>query len=360
MAQEKEDRPGAVARKTGEAADESMRRATGMQGKSAASAARETGNRGDGGAGDDGLTASPPATRRERYIIGTRTSAGGQPIPQHSMEEVVQYLNRLENVEVVKRIKLGGTQPFTANGRSTNEVVVAKIDAVKAQRLRALAPAHLIIERDALLACADYQAVPTRVAQIGTLLPLRSVATDISIRVIGERDQPLAGATVVIDAGELPAQALTDETGTARITCFGSSTEAIRGLFIRSASTQPGCADIKIGLIDSGCDNSHPLLRQVVQGKDFANGSIDTSWTQDLVSHGTHGERRVLGAPGPEAPGGAAKRYRVHRGSGQLRWPARIPSSPAGCPGGRCGRQAEGISHRQLPRSECHSAADWQ
>jgi subtilisin family serine protease len=254
------------------------------------------------------------------------------------MDEVVQYLNRQENVEVVKRIRLGGTQPFTANGRSVNEVVVAKIDEVKAQRLRALAPPHLIIERDSLLACADYQSMPARVAPIGTLLPLRSVATDISIRVIGERDQPLARATVVIDGGELPAQALTDETGTARITFFGSSTEAVRALFIRAAANHwdrliptprlssgintvklrplgelypnfPASrllgwgprrmgidptagrftgSGVKIGLIDSGCDNSHPLLRHVVQGKDFTNGGADTSWTQDLVSHGTH------------------------------------------------------------------------
>jgi subtilisin len=235
-------------------------------------------------------------------------------------------------------VKLGGTQPFTSNGHSVNEVVVAKIDEAKAQRLRALAPPHLIIERDSLLACADYQSVPARVLPIGTLLPLRSVATDISIRVIGERDQPLAKATVVIDGGELPAQALTDETGTARITFFGSSTEAIRALFIRSAANHwdrlipaprlssgintvklrplsefyphfPSTrllgwgqrlmgidptagrfsgSGIKIGLIDSGCDNSHSLLRHIVQGKDFTNGGTDTSWTQDLVSHGTH------------------------------------------------------------------------
>jgi subtilisin len=295
------------------------------------------------------VAVSPPGRRRERYIIGMRTAPGG-PITQHSMDEVVQYLGRQENVEVIKRIKLGGTQPFTSNGHSVNEVVVAKIDEAKAQRLRALAPPHLIIERDSLLACADYQSASARVPPIGTLLPLRSVATDISIRVIGERDQPLARATVVIDGGELPAQALTDESGTARITFFGSSTEAIRALFIRSAANHwdrvilaprlssglntvklrplselyphfpnarllgwgqrlmgidPPAGDsladrsvataarfsgtgVKIGLIDTGCDNSHPLLRHIVQGKDFTNGGTDTSWSQDLVSHGTH------------------------------------------------------------------------
>jgi len=330
MAQEKDDRPGAAVKKTGEAGDDSTRRTPGTQGRSAS---REPVN-----GGDSGLVASPPDRRRERFIIGTRIAPGGHAIAQHSMDDVVQYLNRQENVEVVKRIKLGGTQPFTSNGHSVNELVVAKIDAIKAQRLRGLAPPHLIIERDSLLTCADYQLMPARVPPIGTLLPLRSVATDISIRVIGERDQPLARATVVIDAGELPAQALTDETGTARITFFGSSTEAIRALFIRSAANHwdrliyaprlssgintvklrplsevhphfPAArllgwgqrlmgidptagrfsgSGVKIGLIDSGCDNSHPLLRHIVQGKDFSTGGTDSSWTQDLVSHGTH------------------------------------------------------------------------
>jgi subtilisin family serine protease len=330
MAQEKDERPGAAVKKTSETGDDSMRRAPGAQNRSPG---REPAN-----GGDNAVAASPPGRRRERYIIGLRTASGGQAIAQHSMDEVVQYLNRQENVEVVKRVKLGGTQPFTSNGHSVNEVVVAKIDEAKAQRLRALAPPHLIIERDSLLACADYQSVPARVPPIGTLLPLRSVATDISIRVIGERDQPLARATVVIDGGELPAQALTDETGTARITFFGSSTEAIRALFIRSAANHwdrlipaprlgsgintvklrplsefyphfPSArllgwgqrlmgidptagrfsgSGIKIGLIDSGCDNSHPLLRHIVQGKDFTNGGTDATWTQDPVSHGTH------------------------------------------------------------------------
>ena len=71
---------------------------------------------------------------------------------------------------------------------------------------------------------------------IAALLPLRSIATDVTIRVIGERDQPLARATVIVDGGELPAQALTDETGTARITFFGGSIEAVRTLFISAAA----------------------------------------------------------------------------------------------------------------------------
>jgi len=328
MAQEKEERHGAAVKKTSEAADDSIRRSTGTQ-----SRYREPVS--------GGPDTAIPGRRRERYLIGTRTAAGGRPFahPQFSMDSVVEYLSHQENAEVLKRIKVGGTQPFMADGGSASEVVVAKIDEGNAQRLRAAAPPHLIIERDSLLACSDYLSLPARIVPIGTVLPLRSIAAEVSVRVIGERDQPLPRATVVIDAGGLPAQALTDETGTARLTFFGGTVEAVQTLFIRAAAnhwdrlisaprlssgtntvklrplseTYPGFpgarllgwgqrlmgvaplggrftgSGVRIGIIDSGCDNSHPLLRHVTRGKDFTSGGADTnSWTQDFVSHGTH------------------------------------------------------------------------
>jgi len=229
MAQEKEERLSAAARKTSDGGDDSVRRTTGAQ----RAVPRDSGNGGDGG-----LAAAPPGRRRERYVIGIRTAPGGPAFAplQHSMDDVVQYLSHQENVEVIKRIRLGGTQPFTAEGSSANEVVVVEIDDSKAQRLRSVAPPHLIIERDSLLFCADHLALSSRMMPFAMSLPLRSVATEVTIRVVGERDQPLARATVVVDGGEIPAQALTDETGTARVTFFVGSIEAVRTLFIRAAA----------------------------------------------------------------------------------------------------------------------------
>jgi subtilisin family serine protease len=326
MAQEKDGRGAAVLRKTDEAADESLRRAA--HGRSAP---RDAAN---------GTPQPPPSSRRsERYVIGARTVISpGYVQPQRSMDDVVAYLDRQENVEVVKRIKLGGTRPFTLDGRSVGEVAVATMDEGKAQRLRAGAPPDLIIERDSVLSCADYLPISARAAQIGMLLPLRSVATDVTIRVVGERDQPLAGATVVIEGGGLPAQALTDETGSARMTYFGGSLDEIQTLFIRAAANHwdrvlpaprlssgintvklrplsefypsfPATrmlgwgqhlmgidptkgrftgAGVRIGIIDSGCDTTHPLLRHVTHGKDLTAGGTQTSWTQDSASQGTH------------------------------------------------------------------------
>jgi len=333
MAQEKDERPGTPPRKT-DAGDDSTRRAQGTPGRPGLRDATGVANGGE-------LSATPPGTRREHYIIGTRTVLDGQafaPAQAHSMDEVVEYLGRQENVQVIKRLKLGSAQPFTAGGRGVSEVVVAKIEEGKAQQLRSAAPAHLVIERDALLWCADYLPTPWSMP-LGTLVPLRSVASDITLRVLGERDQPLARATVVIDGGGIPAQALTDDNGMARLTFFGGPVDAVRTVFIRAASNHwdrviaaprltagstntvrlrplsqsfanfPGerllgwgqrlmgldpthhrnsGKGVRIGIIDSGCDNSHPLLRHVVQGKDFTPGATETSWTEDVVSHGTH------------------------------------------------------------------------
>jgi subtilisin len=342
MAQEKDDRGAAMFKKTGE----------GAHGRPAR---RETGN---------GTAQVPPSARRpERYIIGTRTvTAQAFFQPQHSMDDVVAYLDRQENVEVLKRIKLGGTRPFTVDGRSVGEVVVATMDEGKAQRLRAGAPPDLIIERDSTLSCADYLPISARAAQVGTLLPLRAVATDVSICVIGERDKPLVNATVVLEGGGLPAQALTDDTGTARLTFFGGSLDEIQMLFIRAPANHwdrvlhaprlsPGTntfklrplsefypgfpstrllgwgqrlmgidpiggrftgAGVRIGLIDSGCDTAHPLLRHVTQGKDFTAGSTNTSWTQDSASQGTHCAGIINASAGDQGIIGCAPQAELH------------------------------------------------
>lgn len=46
-------------------------------------------------------------------------------------------------------------------------------------------------------------------------------------------------------------------------------------------------AGIKIAIIDSGCDNSHPLLQHIVRGKDLTLHDSST-WNNDEIGHGTH------------------------------------------------------------------------
>ena len=69
---------------------------------------------------------------------------------------------------------------------------------------------------------------------------------------------------------------------------------------------------VRIGLIDSGCDNSHPLLRHVTQGKDFIAGGTDTSWAQDSVAHGTHCAGIINAAATEQGTVGCAPAAELH------------------------------------------------
>ncbi|HTY49065.1 MAG TPA: S8 family serine peptidase [Steroidobacteraceae bacterium] len=374
MAQDKQEREergmAAAAKKSGEA-DES-RRPQGAQGstplrepvplRESAREAREA-QAAQGGTAGSSATSSATDRRREHYLIGARMAPGAYAFAQHQhpMDGVVEYLRRQEGVEVIRRVKLGGTQPFTVEG-TVSEVVVAEMDENKAQRLRTVAPPDLIIEHDAPLVSPDCLATPAYAAPVGTPLPMHTLANELSVRVLGLRDQPLAGATVLIDGGGLPAQALTDEAGVARLTYFGGSIESVHTLFVRGAPNHwdrvvsaPRLATghntirlrplselfpdfprtrltpwgqrlmgmdptagrfsgsgIRIGLIDSGCDNRHPLLRQVAQGRDFTRGATDASWTEDLVWQGTHCAGIINAALADQGIAGCAPAAELH------------------------------------------------
>jgi subtilisin family serine protease len=47
-------------------------------------------------------------------------------------------------------------------------------------------------------------------------------------------------------------------------------------------------AGIKIGIIDSGCDDAHPILVHVDHGADLTRANDANSWTTDELGHGTH------------------------------------------------------------------------
>jgi subtilisin len=324
MAQDKEERSGAGGRR---GVEDEARRVAPAAGRAAA---RDVGN-----GGDAALASSPPARRRGRYVIGVRAAAGPAAPGQSSLDALAEYLGRQDNVQVVRRVKLGGA-PALAGARVAGELLVARMSEDKAQHLRASAPG-LLIEPDVELRCAE--CMPQPLAALGTLLPLRGRVTELTLRVLGEGDQPLAGASVVIDGAGLPAQALSDESGTARLNFFGGAVDAVRLLLVRAPANHwdrciaaprlgtgvntvrlrplaelyphfpaerltgwgqrlmgldPAAGRftgdrVRVGLIDSGCDTSHPQLRHITHGRDFSSESTaDEAWTEDPMAHGTH------------------------------------------------------------------------
>jgi subtilisin family serine protease len=195
------------------------------------------------------------------------------------------------------------------------------------------------------------------------MLPLRAVATEIAIRVTGEREQPLGKATVVLYGEGLPAQALTDDSGVARVTYFGGPVESVQALCINPVANHwdrfiyaprlntsgvntvsvrplselfPGFPNerltgwgqrlmhldqsggrltgsgVRIGIIDSGCDNSHPQLRHVTHGRDFTESASESSWTDDVISHGTHCAGIIAAASTGQGIVGFAPEAQIH------------------------------------------------
>jgi subtilisin len=45
---------------------------------------------------------------------------------------------------------------------------------------------------------------------------------------------------------------------------------------------------VKVAIIDSGCDNTHPQLTHIREGVDLTNANDANGWTLDEISHGTH------------------------------------------------------------------------
>lgn len=313
------------------------------------------------------------ASRPQQYLIALRrlgpAMAGSPP---HAIDAVVDYLGRQEGIDIVARVKPASSQPFASDGVPAPEIVVARMAEDKAENLRAIAQAQIIVERDGPLSLADGLPLPMRASGgAGAVLPLSSAANDIALRIVGERDQPLARAAVVVYGPGFPIQAVTDETGSARLSLFGGGPESVQALYVKpranywerlipapelnesGATTirlrplaeafpalaaergervvqwgqrlmrvnQPGNltgAGIRIGIIDSGCDNSHPALRHVVHGRDFTsrqNGGrrSDNGWADDVLGYGTHSAGLIAAVPSAgQGIAGCAPEAEVH------------------------------------------------
>src|SRR5258708_15071713 len=167
--------------------------------------------------GNGGIRGGILASRRQQYLIALRrlgpAMAGSQP---QSIDAVVDYLSRQEGFETVGRVKPAGIQPFAFDGASAreHEIVVGRMAEGKAESLRAAAQPQIIVERDGPLRLADGLPLPMHVsggARSG--LPLASIAGELSLRIVGEREQPLARAAVVVYGPGCPIQGGADRAG---------------------------------------------------------------------------------------------------------------------------------------------------
>lgn len=276
-------------------------------------------------------------------------------VPQATpnMEQIHDALQANSNVTVVRRVRsatlaLMGAGP-AAGGQ---DILVVRSKASDTSLLARMANPALIVERDYLLGhLAD--ASPDLQQKIG-FRPLNLVLQRITlqIHVQDTTGAPQSKAEIVLysnSGGE--AQGTTDDQGNASISVPVGYINDVAALYVKPFSNcweyfsyRPNMVDnaantivlnrlpeftaagfiepaagktsfsgwgqrlmgltqvaedkmtgrgIKVAIVDSGCDNTHPALTHVRIGHDYTNLDADhmpntATWTSDTMSHGTH------------------------------------------------------------------------
>jgi subtilisin len=299
------------------------------------------GNTGDDRPGSASSTADKTSAtvvrRKQRYLIGFRALPGIAPLPS---DPFLERLAQMDGVEIIRRLRAQGSQAPASAPAAEHEIVVARMDEQRGEALRQNAPPHVIVEVDAPLGYSD-MAVPEPMSWPHAVqaMPFPRPRREIRFRILGEGDRPLPNAVVNLYGPGFPAQTVTDSSGQASLQSHAVDGTGIHAVYVRPASDhweryiqnpslEPGQVNIirlsplgrtsgsfpgerpyswgqrimkfdrlspdwngagtKIGMIDSGCDNSHPLLRHVVRGVDLTRDKDPQSWKSDELGQGTH------------------------------------------------------------------------
>ncbi|MEV6945853.1 S8 family serine peptidase [Streptomyces sp. NPDC051172] len=286
--------------------------------------------------------------RRERYMV--------TPLPQHllppgvpelSMDAVCDRLERMPEVRVTRRLRPSEKLQSAGLPPSCPEIAVVEAPDTQLPAMRSL---HVHVEPDLPL-CGPAPAAPQTASMLalrdpGLFTPLEQ-PVEISLRVCGPNEEPLAGAGVFLIGATWPGQGITGADGTVTITLATETAESIQSLYVRPAGgytdrwiprpdlspTQENLVTltplakvypeleqrqqygwgqqamrldrlpptfrafgIKVGVIGSGVSSEHPDLKQrVSSGADIVHGT-DEGWAHDTVGSGTHAAGVIAGA----------------------------------------------------------------
>ncbi len=287
-------------------------------------------------------TSATVVRRKQRYVIGFRSLPG---ITTPPADPFLERLAQMDNVEIIRRLPAtaaNATAPMANTAPLTNssETVVVRMDEQRGESLRQNAPPHVIVERDSPLGYSD-MLVPEPLSWQHAVqaMPFPRPRREIRFRILGEGERPLANAVISMYGPGFPAQAVTDSSGQASLQTTAMDGGDIHAVYVRPAADHweryirnpslesaqvnvirlsplartsrnfPGerpygwgqrimkfdrvpselkGVGTKIGLIDSGCDNSHPLLRHIVRGMDLTRDKNAQSWNCDELGQGTH------------------------------------------------------------------------
>ncbi|WIM94922.1 S8 family serine peptidase [Actinoplanes oblitus] len=273
-----------------------------------------------------------------QYLLAPRSRAnarqlGVQPLSAGMLNAAVQGL------DVVRRIQRPHATLATlgvGHGDAT-DILVANMEPDHAQLIAATAP-QLVIGANSALTYGGGPALMQDASMFGMFPAAAVKPKEIRFKVLGENDRPLEGAVVTLTGDTVPSQGTTNSKGEVNLDLYTLHDRPARSLFVMRPGgywdlylTEPAVSDaavnvvrlrgyaetisgfprgyqhgwgqrlmgldrlnpnlrgegVKVAIIDSGADNTHPLLSHLKIGRDFTNGNT-TAWSNDLVGHGSH------------------------------------------------------------------------
>lgn len=307
---------------------------------------------------NSGTAVAIDASQKRHYILAPRRGfnaqmAGLQPMSVTTLKATIDSLG----LEVVKRIPRSRKTIDTlsvSSGEGT-ELTVVNIEPERANILGRTMPPHLMIVEDKPL---NYGGNPTLMRAAPTLSPMafasgQVITRKVAFKVVGQGEEPLANISVQLTGDGFPASGQTNNKGEVKLDLATLGKRAARSLFVTPHAgywdlylTTPtlhfdkpnlirlrslnetindfpeqyeygwnqrmmgldllprelGGAGVKIAIIDSGCDNNHPLLKHCKLGKDCTDGADITAWNEDMIGHGTHCAGIITAKPADGAP----------------------------------------------------------
>jgi subtilisin len=310
---------------------------------------------------------------KKQYLIAPRRGLLAQqasilPMSATELHAAVTTLPGVDVLHVLPAHKNAHASSVRTD-EATHTYVVA-IDAAHARTLQATAPAHLIIEEDHPL---GYGRKP-HAESTDQLHPQSAfdapLTRQVVIRVLGDDDKPVAGATVTLMGDGFPASAVTNSAGEVDLALVQVQPGPARSLFVlplnrywnrytlrptlssdqvnmvrlaplsqpnpqvpplaplgwgqRLMGLEAAAADsagqgVRVAIVDSGADTAHPLLRHIRQGADLTTvpdspqPNADT-WKQDTIGHGSHCAGVIAAKANPAPADGANQDTLMMRG----------------------------------------------
>jgi subtilisin family serine protease len=261
----------------------------------------------------------------------------------YDANQIHEALTKIPDVDVIRRIKPSGLSTLSAGPHGSRDVIVVTTTPEQGSYLQSIAHAGIIVERDHLL--KHLAGVAPQIGGGQPQAPVQTLSTnaDVKFHVQDSAGKALPDAEIYLYTEDgSQDQATTNATGDATLTVAGGYLNNVLALYVKpwanywerfvsrpalestnvvtlrplssfKEAAFPGNpflnwgqrliglgankaltgSGAKIAIIDSGCDNSHPALRQIKIGYDYttldSDGNPDgQSWNIDKLGHGTH------------------------------------------------------------------------